>query len=88
MVVSTVSRSSDERHRLPHLAQRGELPDGALELGRALLQLGEQPRVLDGDHRLVRERLEQRDLGRRERTGLRADHGDDADDVAAASIGT
>ena len=51
--------------RLPDLAERGELPDRALELGRARLQLGEQPRVLDGDDRLVGEGLEQRDLCRR-----------------------
>ena len=36
----------------------------------ALLQLGEQPRVLDGDHGLVRERLQQRDLLLGERASL------------------
>ena len=33
-------------------------------------ELAEQPRVLDGDHGLVGERLEQRDLGGREATDL------------------
>ena len=47
------------------LADLGEgalLLDGARELGRALLQLLEQPRVLDRDDGLVSERLQERDL--------------------------
>ena len=54
-------------HRLPDLAQRGELPDRALELGGARLELGEQPRILDGDDRLVGKRREGLDLRRGER---------------------
>ena len=44
------------------LQRLGDLAVALLKLGVALLQLLEQPGVLDGDHRLVRERLQQRDL--------------------------
>ena len=47
-----------------------ELLDRAGELVRAGLQLGEQPRVLDGDGRLVGEGLHQRDLAVGERPDL------------------
>ncbi len=47
---------------LADLAQRLQLLDRAGELGRAGLQLAEQPRVLDGDGRLVRKGLHQGDL--------------------------
>ena len=48
------------------LAQRRELLHRARQLGRPLPQLVEQADVLDGDHRLVGERLEKRDLLGRE----------------------
>ena len=54
---------------------------GGLLLQR-LLGLVEQPRVLDRDHRLVGEGLEQRDLRRGERPGARRDDGDRADAAA------
>ena len=67
---------------LADLAERGELAHGAGELGRARLQLAEQARVLDGDDRLVGERLEQRDLGSEKRAGAVPDGpADDADDL-------
>ena len=67
---STGWRSVGERGDHPQdlgrgglLLQRlGDLAVALLELGVALLQLLEQPGVLDGDDRLVRERLQQRDL--------------------------
>jgi hypothetical protein len=50
------------------LLQRLRDPTVALlKLGVAPLQLREQARVLDGDHGLVRERLQLRDMGRAER---------------------
>jgi hypothetical protein len=52
-----------------HLSRRGLLLQGLGDLavafpklGVPLLDLLEQPRVLDGDHRLIGERLQQRDL--------------------------
>ena len=51
-----IQRGAD---RPPHLAERSELIDRAQQLGRPRLQLGEQTRVLDGDHRLVREGLQE-----------------------------
>ena len=50
------------RHGLADLAEGALLLDRARELRRALLQLLEQPRVLDGDDGLVGERLQQGDL--------------------------
>ena len=55
---------------LADLAQRLQLLDRAGELGRARLQLVEQPRVLDGDGRLVGEGLHQGDLAVGERPDL------------------
>ena len=46
----------------PDVAESRELADGARELLRPRLQLGQQPRVLDGDDGLVGERLQQLDL--------------------------
>src|SRR5947207_4026073 len=48
--------------RLTDLAERLELADRAGELLRPLLQLAEQAGVLDRDHRLIGEGLEERDL--------------------------
>ena len=47
---------------LQDLARRGLLVEGLGEVAVARLQLLEEPDVLDGDHRLVGERLEERDL--------------------------
>jgi hypothetical protein len=44
-----------------------------------LLQLREQPHVLDGDHRLVGEGFEEGNLALGERPGLRASHSDHPD---------
>ena len=48
------------------LAGRGLLLEGLRQLAVPGLELREQPHVLDGDHRLVGERLEERDLLGRE----------------------
>ena len=53
-----------------HLGGRGLLIERARKLRVALLQLREQPGVLDGDDRLIRERLQQGDLLVRERAKL------------------
>ena len=47
---------------LPDFAQNVQLVHGAGQLGGALLQLLEEPGVLDGDDGLIREGLQQRDL--------------------------
>ena len=65
-------------------AQRGQLFHRACELARPGPELAEEPRVLDGDHGLVREGLEQLDLGWRESTGFGALDGDGADGLAIA----
>ena len=70
--------------RLPDLAQRRELADRARQRRRPLLQLLEEPGVLDGDHRLVGERLEQADLAVAEGTRLRAPARDGPDHLAIA----
>ena len=49
-------------HRLTDFAQRLELADRLRELGGARLQFHEQSDVLDRDHRLIGERLQQCDL--------------------------
>ena len=48
--------------RTADLAEGRELLDGAGQLLRPRLQLGEQPHVLDRDHRLVGEGLNERNL--------------------------
>ena len=58
--------------RPAHLSQGLELFDRARQFSRALLQLLEQADVLDGDHGLVGEGLEQRDLALREELRLGA----------------
>ena len=55
--------------RLADLPQGLQLLDRARQFLRARLQLLEQADVLDGDHRLVGEGLEQRDLPVREGAG-------------------
>ena len=56
---------------LEHLAGRGLVLERLGQLARARLHLLEQPRVLDGDHGLVGEGLEQLDLLVGEWLGLR-----------------
>src|SRR5258708_3329243 len=69
-------------HRLADLAERRELVHRADELTRPRLQLLKQADVLDGDHRLVSEGLEEFDLVLRERPGRGDGHRDDADGSA------
>ena len=59
---------------LPHLAERRQCVDGLRQLMRPSLQLGEQPHVLDGDHGLIGEGLEEGDLVVGEPAGLDATH--------------
>ena len=79
------------RHRVEHRLHVGRrLADHAQDLGgrrlplQRLLRLVEQPRVLDRDHRLVRERLRERDLLVVEAPGGRAKDRDAADGAAVA----
>ena len=88
MACSTASRSSVELTAWPTSRERTELLDGAAELTGALLQLAEQPRVLDGDDRLVGEGLQQLDPTRREGADLAVGHADDAQDLRSRRIGT
>ncbi len=69
---------------LADVAERAELLDRAAQLAGALLQLAEQPRVLDGDDRLVGEGLQQLDPTRREGADFPAGHRDRADDLRIA----
>ena len=71
MVASTVSRSSVELTARPTSPSAVSWSTRARQLARACLQLGEQARVLDGDHRLVGEGLQELDLRLRERLGSR-----------------
>ena len=79
MVVSTVSRSSVELTAWPTSPSAVSSLDRAGELLRPRLQLAEQAGVLDGDHRLVGEGLEERDLVVGEPAGLAAGHRDRPD---------
>ena len=56
--------------RLPYLAERPQLLHRACQFLRSLLQFVEQAHILDGDHRLVGEGLEERDLSLREELRL------------------
>ncbi len=66
-------------HHLPDLPERAQLLDRARELPCALVERLEQAHVVDGDHRLVGEGGEQRDLALVERSHLAAVDGDLAD---------
>ena len=70
-----VERRAD---RLPDLAECLELANGLRELRRAGFEFGNQPHVLNGDHRLVGERLQQRHLGFGKWAGLWATDGNRA----------
>ena len=52
-------RAADD---VQHIARRGLILERLRQLARARLHLLEQPRVLDGDHGLVGEGLQQLDL--------------------------
>src|SRR5207249_3493275 len=65
-------------HRPTDLAQCRQLLDGTGQLACPRLQLLEEADVLDGDHRLVGEGLQQLDLVVGERSRLGATHLDDA----------
>ena len=59
MVVQHLRGVEAGAHRLADLAQGLELLHGASQRGGSGLELLEETGVLDGDHRLVGERLEQ-----------------------------
>ena len=79
IVVSTVSQIEGGADRPPDLAEGRELLDRAGELLRPRLQLGQQARILDRDHRLIGEGLEERDLVVSEPAGFAARDGDRPD---------
>ena len=70
IVLSTVSRSSVELTAWPTSPSAFSSPTERVSSAVRASQLLEQPHVLDGDHRLVGEGLEQRDLLVGERPGL------------------
>ncbi len=71
-------------HRAADLAEGFELVDRAAELRSACLELLEQPRVLDCDHRLVGEGLQHGDLSFGEHRGLGTGDGDCTNRAAVA----
>ena len=66
------------------ITERGQLVHRASQVVRPSLQFREQPYVLDGDHGLIGERLEQIDLRVGERGGLGPNDVDSADRRAAS----
>ena len=84
IVLSTFSRSSVELRAWLTSPSACSSCDRAGELGGARLQLGEQPGVLDGDHRLVGEGLHQGDLTVGERPDLVPIDRDHAEQLAPA----
>src|SRR5207248_1065791 len=74
-----VERRTD---RLTNVTERLELADRSRELLRPRLQLGQQARIFDRDHRLVGKGLEERDLVVGEAAGFTAGHGDRSDRLA------
>jgi hypothetical protein len=77
-------RAADD---LEHVGGRGLLLQRFTQVLRARLNLLEQPHILDGDHGLVGEGLEQLDVMVDERTGLNPRYTDQADRRAAAHQG-
>ena len=69
------------------LARRCLLFQRFSQIAIAFLQFLEQPHVLDGDHRLVGEGFEKRDLLVRERTNLGSTNDDHADRNTLAQQG-
>jgi hypothetical protein len=59
---SNTPAASQPERLTAHLAERAHLLERLAEVSRALLQLGEQAHVLDGDDRLIGERLQERDV--------------------------
>ena len=66
-------------HRLRYFTERAQLADRSAELVGALAQLVEQPRILDGNHGLVGEARDQRNLFVGEGTDFLAEHGERTD---------
>ena len=58
--------------RLTDLTQSSQFPNRLRQLARSRLQFLEQPHVLNGDHSLVGEGFEERDLFLREGSNFRA----------------
>jgi hypothetical protein len=56
------------------VTQRSEFPNRLRQLARARFEFLEQPHILNGDDRLVRESLEESDLLVSERSNLGAPH--------------
>ena len=69
------------------LGRRGLLLQGLGEVGVPSLQLGEQPRVLDGDHGLVGEGGDEVDLLVGERADLRPAHEEQSDQIVLPQHG-
>ena len=69
-------RTADD---LQHIGGRSLLRERLLEVARARLHLVEQPHILDGDHGLVGEGLDELDLPRVEWANLGAKHDEYAD---------
>ena len=72
----------EHRHAVGHVVE------GDAQFGLALADFVEQPGILDRDHRLVGEGLDQRDLLVGERLDMVAQQRDDADRRASRSRGT
>ena len=79
--------TQDLRRRRLLLEGLGDLSVGLSERPVLLLQLGKEPHVLDGDHRLVREGLQQVHEMIRERAGLGAGDGNGPDELPIAQHG-
>ena len=70
-----------------HLARCGLEFERLGQFGVALLDLGEQPGIVDGDRRLIGERLQQRHLDVGEPARCHTDEGEGAEHVAAGTAG-
>ena len=71
-------------NHLQHIRRRRLLRQRLFQIARSPLHLLEQPRILDGDHGLIGEGLDQIDDALRVDSGLRLRHHDDADEIVAA----
>ena len=87
MVTSTVCEVERGADRLADLPERAHFLDRARERLGARLELLEHADVLDGDHRLIGEGVEQLDVLCRRTCPPRARHGDAADGSAVAQQG-
>ena len=86
-VLDLVSDAGGELAERGHLLGLDQVGLGRLQALQRVAQLGEQPHVLDGDHRLRREGFEQFDLVRRERSWCRPAEQDAANRLALAKHG-